>query len=458
MNKITPVILAAGKGTRMYSDLPKVLHQIGGKSMLNHVINTVNSLNIEPAIVIYGHGKEQVEAALESIPVKKVYQAEQLGTAHALLQALPFIDDDQLVLNLYADTPLISTQTLTKLISIYPENGIALLTVKLEDPTGYGRIVRNANNDVIAIVEQKEASFEIQKIQEINTGILIAKAGQLKQWLAAINNHNAQKEFYLTDIIGLAFAQNCPIKTTQPQAKMEVDGVNNRLQLATLERHYQQQQVNRLLLAGVTFTDPNRFDLRGNLIHGKDVVIDINVIIEGDVHLGHQVQVGAGAILKNCQIADHSIIKPYSIIEDSVIDENCAVGPFTRIRPQTHLKQGAQVGNFVELKKVELGEKSKAGHLTYLGDSIIGNNVNVGAGTITCNYDGANKWQTIIEDDVFIGSDSQLVAPVKIGKGATIAASTTVTNDVLENELVISRSRQQTKPNWHRPIKIKKTN
>lgn len=455
MIKINPVILAAGKGTRMYSDLPKVLHQIGGKSMLNHVLEKVNSLNIEPPIVVYGHGKEQVETILNQTSTKKVYQEQQLGTAHAVLQALPQIEDEQLVLILYADTPLISVQTLKQLIAIYPENGIALLTVTLDDPTGYGRILRNEKNEVMAIIEQKEASIDVQQIKEINTGILIAKAKQLKNWLNEIDNNNAQNEYYLTDIIKIAYQQHCSIKTTQPQENFEVEGVNNRLQLTTLERQYQKQQVQRLSLAGVGFSDPNRFDLRGSLTCGKDVNIDINVIIEGHVELGNHVEIGAGAILKNCKVADYSIIKPYSIIEDSIIGANCSIGPFSRIRPQTHLKEGVHVGNFVELKKVELGENTKAGHLTYLGDSVIGKNVNVGAGTITCNYDGANKWQTIVEDDVFIGSDSQLVAPIKIEKGATIGAGTTVTKTVLENQLAISRSRQQTLSNWKRPIKIK---
>lgn len=456
MNQITPVILAAGKGTRMYSDLPKVLHEIGGKSMLNHVLETVNTLKTNRPIVVYGHGKTQVEAVLEQTQAQKVYQAEQLGTAHAVLQALPLIDDEQLVLVLYADTPLISPKTLTELIQIYPLNGIALLTVTLDDPTGYGRILRDEHHNVIAIIEQKEASPEIQKIKEVNTGILIAKAKQLKTWLSEINNHNAQNEFYLTDIIHLAASQHCSIKTTQPKNSIEVAGVNNRLQLATLEREYQTKQAQRLLLSGVSFSDPNRFDLRGSLTHGKDVLIDVNVIIEGDVFLGNQVKIGAGAILKNCKIADKTVIKPYSIIEDAIIEEECAVGPFARIRPQSHLKQGAQVGNFVELKKTQLGENSKAGHLTYLGDSQIGKNVNIGAGTITCNYDGANKWQTIIEDDVFVGSDSQIIAPLTIEQGATIAAGTTVTKKVSKNELVLSRSPQKAISNWQRPIKLKK--
>ncbi len=452
--KRSAIILAAGKGTRMYSNLPKVLHKIGGKPMLQHVIDTVQQLNIDHINIVYGHGKNELEKSLQDQPVQLVYQAEQLGTGHAVQQAIPFIQDDEDILILYGDTPLISIETLQNLIASKPQEGIALLTVILDDPTGYGRIERQ-DGKVVAIVEQKDANAEQQKITEINTGIMLVTGKLLKQWLSRLTNNNAQKEFYLTDIIAFAHQDGYEILTSQPIKQFEVEGVNNRLQLATLERHYQQHQTEQLLLAGVTLLDPARFDLRGKLTHGKDVTIDTNVIIQGEVKLGDNVVIGAGCILKNCTIANDSEISPYSVIEDSIIAEHCTIGPFARIRPGSKLDDHAHVGNFVELKKAHLGKATKAGHLSYLGDSEIGSNVNIGAGTITCNYDGANKFKTIIEDDVFVGSDTQLIAPVKIGKGATIAAGTTVTNDVNDNELVVSRVKQRQLAGWKRPTKLK---
>ncbi|OCG25494.1 UDP-N-acetylglucosamine diphosphorylase/glucosamine-1-phosphate N-acetyltransferase [Gilliamella sp. wkB108] len=452
--KLSAIILAAGKGTRMYSNIPKVLHKIGAKPMLQHVIDTVEQLNINQINIVYGHGKEQLENALKDQPVQLVYQAEQLGTGHAVQQAIPYLQDDEDILILYADTPLISVATLQNLIAIKPKQGIALLTVLLDDPTGYGRIERK-NGKVVAIVEQKDANAEQQKINEINTGIMIVNGKLLKNWLSRLTNNNAQKEYYLTDIIAFAHQDGYDILTSHPAQQFEVEGINNRLQLASLERQYQQQQAQHLLQAGVTLLDPARFDLRGTLIHGKDVTIDCNVIIEGDVKLGDNVFIGAGCILKNCTIDDNSQISPYSIIEDSTLANNCTIGPFARLRPGNKLDEQVHVGNFVELKKTHLGKASKAGHLSYLGDSEIGSNVNIGAGTITCNYDGANKFKTIIEDEVFVGSDTQLIAPVTIGKGATIAAGTTVTNDVNDNELVISRVKQKQLAGWKRPTKIK---
>nr|WP_160407791.1 MULTISPECIES: bifunctional UDP-N-acetylglucosamine diphosphorylase/glucosamine-1-phosphate N-acetyltransferase GlmU [unclassified Gilliamella] len=451
--KLSAIILAAGKGTRMYSELPKVLHKIGGKPMLQHVIDTVQQLNINRTNIVYGHGKSQLEIALKDQHVELIYQAEQLGTGHAVQQASTYIQDDEDILILYGDTPLISVETLKNLIASKTEHGIALLTVTLDDSTGYGRIERK-NGKVIAIVEQKDASLEQQKIKEINTGIMLVTGKLLKHWLSRLSNDNAQKEYYLTDIIAFAYQDGYNIKTSQPIQQFEVEGVNNRLQLATLERQYQHQQTQNLLLAGVTLLDPTRFDLRGSLSHGKDVTIDCNVIIEGNVKLGNNVFIGAGCILKNCTIDDDSSISPYSIIEDSTIAKQCTIGPFARLRPGSQLDEQAHVGNFVELKKAHLGKASKAGHLSYLGDSEIGNNVNIGAGTITCNYDGANKFKTIIEDDVFVGSDTQLIAPVKVGKGATIAAGTTVTNNVNDNELVVSRVKQKQLAGWKRPTKL----
>lgn len=452
--KLSAIILAAGKGTRMYSNLPKVLHKIGDKPMLQHVIDTVQQLNPHYINIIYGHGKDQLEKALENQSVNLVFQAEQLGTGHAVQQAIPYIQDEEDILILYGDTPLISVQTLQTLIDNKPKQGIALLTVKLDDPTGYGRIERK-DGKVTAIVEQKDATPEQQKINEINTGIMIVTGKLLKNWLSRLTNHNAQKEYYLTDIINFAYQDGYDIITAHPIEQFEVEGVNNRLQLATLERYYQQQQAKCLLNAGVTLLDPERFDLRGTLSHGMDVTIDCNVIIKGNVKLGNNVFIGAGCILKDCIIGDNSEISPYSIIEDSIIAEQCTIGPFARLRPGSKLDEKAHVGNFVELKKAHLGKASKAGHLSYLGDSEIGSNVNIGAGTITCNYDGANKFETIIEDDVFVGSDTQLIAPVKIGKGATIAAGTTVTNNVGDNELVVSRVKQRQISGWKRPTKSK---
>jgi bifunctional UDP-N-acetylglucosamine pyrophosphorylase / glucosamine-1-phosphate N-acetyltransferase len=454
MSKLSVVILAAGKGTRMYSHLPKVLHQLGGKTLIQHVIDTVSTLSVDNIYVIYGHGKQQLEQALAGQSVQLVLQEQQLGTGHAVLQTVPYLQDDEDVLILYADTPLISSQTLTQLIASKPEQGLALLTVKLADPTGYGRIVRQ-NGDIIGIVEQKDASEAQQLIDEVNTGIMLVPGKQLKAWLARLSNHNAQNEYYLTDIIGMAHADGFKIAASHPLAAFEAEGVNNRLQLATLERLYQQHQAQQLLLAGVTLHDPARFDLRGQLEHGKDVSIDTNVIIEGQVKLGNQVIIGSGCILKDCVIDDGCVISPYTVVENAHLGKGCTVGPFARLRPGAELAENAHVGNFVELKQTKLGRGSKAGHLSYLGDSDIGDNVNIGAGTITCNYDGANKFKTIIENDVFVGSDTQLVAPVTVAKGATIGAGTTVTKNIAENELVLSRIQQRHIQGWQRPTKNK---
>ncbi|WP_321407646.1 bifunctional UDP-N-acetylglucosamine diphosphorylase/glucosamine-1-phosphate N-acetyltransferase GlmU [Tolumonas auensis] len=449
------VILAAGKGTRMRSSLPKVLHPVAGRPMVSHVIDTARSLNAEKIHLVYGHGGEAMQARLNDADVEWVLQAEQLGTGHAVAQAMPAIPDHAKVLVLYGDTPLISPVTLETLLTIQPANGIGLLTVSLANPTGYGRILR-ADGQVVGIVEQKDATAEQQLINEVNTGVLVAPAKQLKQWLSGLTNQNAQGEYYLTDVIAAAHDSGSSIQTAQPSCPQEVEGANNRLQLAQLERFYQKRAAEQLMLEGVTLLDPARFDLRGTLQCGEDVLLDVNVIIEGQVELGHRVQIGAGCVLKNCRIADDSIISPYSIIESSTLAEGCTVGPFARLRPGAELAAQAHVGNFVELKNAKLGFGSKAGHLSYLGDSDIGANVNIGAGTITCNYDGANKHKTIIEDDVFVGSDTQLVAPVRIAKGATLAAGSTITRDVAEDELVLSRVPQHHVTGWQRPVKQKK--
>ncbi|MFB4341674.1 bifunctional UDP-N-acetylglucosamine diphosphorylase/glucosamine-1-phosphate N-acetyltransferase GlmU [Pantoea sp. CS_6] len=448
------VILAAGKGTRMYSDLPKVLHTLAGKPMVQHVIDAAKGLGAQQVHLVYGHGGDQLKATLTDSAVNWVLQAEQLGTGHAMQQAAPHFADDEDIMMLYGDVPLISEETLQRLRDAKPEGGIGLLTVVLDNPTGYGRIVRE-NGTVVGIIEQKDASPVQLAINEINTGILIANGGDLKRWLAKLTNNNAQGEYYITDIIALAHQEGRVINAVHPARNSETDGVNNRLQLATLERTYQQEQAEKLLLAGVMLRDPARFDLRGTLQHGRDVEIDVNVIIEGQVTLGNRVKIGAGCVIKNSVISDDCEISPYSVIEDANLATDCTVGPFARLRPGSELAQAAHVGNFVEMKKARLGKGSKAGHLSYLGDAEIGANVNIGAGTITCNYDGANKFKTVIGDNVFVGSDTQLVAPVSVAAGATIAAGTTVMKDISTADLVYNRKEQNHKAGWQRPQKKK---
>ncbi|RLM16310.1 UDP-N-acetylglucosamine diphosphorylase/glucosamine-1-phosphate N-acetyltransferase [Gibbsiella quercinecans] len=448
------VILAAGKGTRMYSDLPKVLHPLAGKPMVQHVIDAAMKLGAKNLHLVYGHGGDLLKSTLQDGALNWVLQAEQLGTGHAMQQAAPHFADDEDVLMLYGDVPLISVDTLTRLLAAKPQGGIGLLTVKLDDPSGYGRIVREGG-EVVGIVEHKDASDEQRRINEINTGILVANGRDLKRWLGQLTNDNAQGEYYITDIIALAHHEGRKIEAVHPSRLSEVEGVNNRQQLARLERAYQSEQSEKLLLAGVMLLDPARFDLRGELDHGRDVSIDANVIIEGQVQLGNRVKIGAGCVLKNCVIGDDCEISPYSVLEDAVLAAECTVGPFARLRPGAELGQGAHVGNFVEMKKARLGKGSKAGHLTYLGDAEIGADVNIGAGTITCNYDGANKHKTIIGDNVFVGSDTQLVAPVAVADGATIGAGTTVTRNIGAGELVISRVKQLHIPGWQRPVKKK---
>ena len=437
MTKLSVVILAAGKGTRMYSDLPKVLHKVAGKPMVKHVIDTAKQLNAAQIHLIYGHGADLLKQRLADEPVNWVFQAEQLGTGHAMQQAAPFFADDENILMLYGDAPLITTETLQKLIAAKPENGIALLTVNLENPTGYGRIIRQDGN-VTAIVEQKDANAEQLKITEVNTGVMVSDGASFKKWLARLDNNNAQGEYYMTDVIGLANQDGFKVVAVQATDMMEVEGANNRLQMAALERYFQRKQAEKLLLAGVSLTDPERFDLRGELEHGKDVEIDINVIIEGNVRLGNRVKIGAGCVLKNVEIADDVEIKPYSVLENAVVGEKAAIGPFSRLRPGAELAAETHVGNFVEIKQAKVGKGSKVNHLTYIGDAEIGRDCNIGAGVITCNYDGANKFKTVIGDNVFVGSDSQLIAPVTIADNVTVAAGATVTDNVESGELVIS--------------------
>lgn len=448
---LSVVILAAGKGTRMRSKLPKVLHPIAGRSMVEHVINTAKQLDPEQIVVVAGHGIDEVRKQLKDTGVTIVEQAEQLGTGHAVDQALPAINDGNQVLVLYGDVPLIQTQTLQGLLEKQPQSGIGLLTVNLDEPMGYGRIVRDEHQKIQAIVEQKDANQEQLLIQEVNTGILSADAVCLKTWLNNIDNNNAQGEYYLTDCI--AMAAEAGVEAYHPAAAYEVEGVNSRVQLAALERRFQLEQATSLLENGVTLIDPARLDIRGELKCASDVLIDINVIVEGRVVIESGATIGANCILKDCAIGADSEIKPNSMIEGAEIGRSCAVGPFARIRPGTVLEDEAFIGNFVETKKTRLGKGSKASHLAYIGDAKVGQGVNIGAGVITCNYDGANKYLTTIENGAFIGSDSQLVAPVTIGKNATVGAGTTVTKDVPAEQLCISRVHQKHISEWERPVK-----
>lgn len=450
--QMSVVILAAGKGTRMYSDLPKVLHSLAGKPMVQHVIDAAKGLNAKNIHLVYGHGGELLKTTLNDPALHWVEQAEQLGTGHAMQQAAPWFAQDEDILMLYGDVPLISQQTLQRLREQKPEGGIGLLTVVLENPFGYGRIVRE-NGEITGIIEQKDASPEQLNITEINTGILVADSSDLQRWLAKLSNNNAQREYYITDIIAMAHQEGRRIVAVHPQNSSETEGVNNRQQLAALERIYQRETANKLLLAGVMLNDPTRFDLRGTLQHGRDVTIDINVILEGQVILGNGVTLGAGCVIKNSVIGDGCEISPYSVIEDATLEADCTVGPFARLRPGTSLAEQVHVGNFVEVKKAVLGKGTKAGHLSYLGDAEIGANVNIGAGTITCNYDGLNKSKTIIGDGVFVGSDSQFIAPVTVADGVTIAAGTTVMKDVNEESLVYNPKQQTEKTGWSRPAK-----
>ncbi len=449
---LSVVILAAGKGTRMQSNMPKVLHKIAGKSMLQHVIDAAKQLEPEQIIVVAGHEIEQVKSSVNQQEIIIAEQLEQLGTGHAVDQALPLVNPDNQILVLYGDVPLIQKETLRQLVDAQPQQGIGLLTVKLKDPSGYGRIVRNSDGRIEAIVEQKDASMEQLAINEVNTGIMAVAATSLSKWLAQIDNNNAQGEYYLTDTIAMA-SEEGGVRACHPDSAIEVEGVNSRIQLAQLERAYQKHQAERLMNEGVTLIDPARLDVRGNLSCATDVTIDVNVITEGDVTIGRGTLIGANSIIINSKIGPNCVIKPNSIIEGAVVEAECSVGPFARIRPGTELKQGAFIGNFVETKNTKLGQGSKASHLSYIGDAEVGKGVNIGAGVITCNYDGANKHLTVIEDQAFIGSDTQLVAPVIIGKGATIGAGTTVTKNVNAGELCISRVAQKQIEDWQRPVK-----
>lgn len=454
-NHINVVILAAGQGTRMKSALPKVLHPLAGLPLVQHVINTSKELKPKFINVVYGHGGEQVQKAINDSDINWVLQKEQLGTGHAVAQVSDQLSDDELVLILYGDVPLIHLDTLADLLK-QASDGISLLTVHLDNPQGYGRIVRNKKGQVENITEEKDANNEIKKIHEVNTGILAVKANLLKGWLNQLDNSNAQNEYYLTDVIAMAVKDNYIVHTTQPDNEYEVMGVNNRIQLSELERYYQNQQAQNLMAGGITLADPARIDIRGELSHGQDISIDINTVFEGNVSIGNNVSIGANCVIKDSKIADDVVILPMSILDNASVGKGSKVGPFARLRPGAVLSEKTHIGNFVEIKKSFVGLGSKVNHLSYIGDSMVGKGVNIGAGTITCNYDGANKHQTIIEDSVFVGSATQLVAPVKIGKNATIGAGSTITTDVNENELAITRVKQKSISDWARPVKVKK--
>lgn len=449
------VILAAGQGTRMKSALPKVLHRLAGIPLVQHVINTSKKLKPEIINVVYGHGGEQVQQQISDTDINWVLQEEQLGTGHAVDQVSDQLKDEQLVLILYGDVPLININTLTTLLT-QAKDGFSLLTVDLDNPQGYGRIVRDNNGKVENITEEKDASEKIKKINEVNTGILAVKANLLKGWLKQLENNNTQKEYYLTDVIAMAVKDDFTVHTTQPENEFEVLGVNNRIQLAELERYYQKEQANDLMVGGVTLADPLRIDIRGQINHGQDISIDINTVFEGNVSIGNNVFIGANCVIKDSIIEDNVEILSMSVLDNAVVGKGSKVGPFARLRPGAELSENTHIGNFVEIKKSFIDVGSKVNHLTYVGDSTVGKNVNIGAGTITCNYDGANKHQTIIEDNVFVGSATQFVAPVKIGKNSTIGAGSTITVDVGENELAITRVKQKSIFGWKRPVKAKK--
>ncbi|WP_434696340.1 bifunctional UDP-N-acetylglucosamine diphosphorylase/glucosamine-1-phosphate N-acetyltransferase GlmU [Pseudomonas sp. Z1-14] len=449
------VILAAGQGTRMRSALPKVLHPVAGNSMLGHVIHSARQLGPQRIHVVIGHGADAVRERLAADDLNFVLQDKQLGTGHAVAQAVPFITADT-VLILYGDVPLIEVDTLQRLLKHVAPRQLGLLTVELDDPTGYGRIVRNADGQVTAIVEQKDANDAQRGITEGNTGILAVPAERLGDWMSRLSNNNAQGEYYLTDVIAMAVADGLVVATEQPLDAMEVQGANDRRQLAELERHYQLRTARRLMAQGVTLRDPARFDVRGEVSVGRDVVIDINVILEGKVVIEDDVVIGPNCVIKDSTLRKGVVIKANSHLEGAVMGEGSDAGPFARLRPGTVLEARAHVGNFVELKNAHMGEGAKAGHLTYLGDAEIGARTNIGAGTITCNYDGANKWKTVLGEDVFIGSNNSLVAPVDISNGATTAAGSTLTQNVDNGQLAVGRARQRNIDGWKRPEKIKK--
>jgi bifunctional UDP-N-acetylglucosamine pyrophosphorylase / glucosamine-1-phosphate N-acetyltransferase len=449
------VVLAAGKGTRMFSRLPKVLHALGGKPLLAHVLDRARTLHADRTIVIYGHGGDAVPKVFADPALEFVLQEPQLGTGHAVQKALPHLLPGGDTLILYGDVPLTRHQTLLQLTS--NPAGLSLLTALLDDPDGYGRIVRDKDGAIARVVEEKDASANEKSIREVNTGMLCAPTARLGDWVARLTNRNAQKEYYLTDIVSLAVNSKTRVTAVQPSETWEILGVNSKEQLAYLERVYQLECARELMRKGVTLADPWRFDMRGELLCGHDVFIDVNCIFEGKVSLADDAKIGAGCVLKDVEIGAGTVIAPYSHLDGVVAGKHCRIGPYARMRPGTQLADEVRVGNFVEIKGTQIGHKSKANHLTYLGDSTIGRNVNIGAGTITCNYDGANKHRTVIEDDVFVGSDTQFIAPVTVGRGTTIGAGSTITRNTPPDELTLSRAKQVSVPGWKRPKKTVKS-
>jgi bifunctional UDP-N-acetylglucosamine pyrophosphorylase / glucosamine-1-phosphate N-acetyltransferase len=453
--QLSIVILAAGQGKRMKSALPKVLQPLAGRPLLKHVIDTARSLEPAAIHVVYGHGGDQVREALKDEPVSWVLQAERLGTGHAVMQAMPGVPNDHVVLVLYGDVPLISRSVLSELVSLAGSLQTALLTVELEDPTGYGRIVRGKRGRVQRIVEQKDASKKELRIRECNTGVLAAPARLLKKWLKSLGNDNSQGEYYLTDVIAMAAKDKAAVNPLVARNVIEVLGVNDKSQLADLESALRRRMAWDLMLAGVTVVDPARLDVRGSVTHGTDVFIDVNVVLEGNVKLGDRVRIGPNCVVRNSEIGDDTEVLPNCVVDSAVIGKSCNIGPFARFRPTSTLADGVHIGNFVEVKNSTMGQSSKANHLAYVGDAQVGSRVNIGAGTIIANYDGANKHRTTIADDVHTGSNSVLVAPITVGAGATIGAGSTVVHEVPAGKLTLARARQTTIDEWQRPTKQK---
>jgi bifunctional UDP-N-acetylglucosamine pyrophosphorylase/glucosamine-1-phosphate N-acetyltransferase len=454
---ISVVILAAGQGKRMKSDLPKVLQPLAGRPLLQHVIDTARELDAADIHVVYGHGGERVREALASPDLTWALQAEQHGTGHAVMQAMPEVPDDHLALILYGDVPMVEAATLRRLVEAASDTSIGVLSVRMKDPSGYGRIVRDGARNVARIVEHKDANAKERAIDEVNTGLMAVPAKRLREWLGQLKNDNAQGEYYLTDIVVMAAKAGLRVNAVLADREDEVLGVNDKVQLAEVEAVYRRRRANELMLQGVTLVDPARFDARGTVEAGRDVFIDVNVVLEGKVVLGNRVRIGPNVVIKDTTIGDDTVVFPNCVIDKATIGSSCNIGPFARFRPTSTLDAGVHIGNFVEVKNSTLGPGSKANHLTYLGDTDIGSKVNVGAGTVTCNYDGANKWRTRIGDGAFIGSGSMLVAPVTIGAGATIGAGSTITKDAPDDKLTLERAKQVTLDNWKRPEKKPKT-
>jgi bifunctional UDP-N-acetylglucosamine pyrophosphorylase/glucosamine-1-phosphate N-acetyltransferase len=452
---LSVVILAAGQGKRMHSDLPKVLQPLGGMTLLEHVVKNAAALSAHAVHVVYGHGAEAVQAAHRHLKLSWVLQAEQLGTGHAVMQALPNIPDGDQVLVLYGDVPLVRPETLKRLTDSAAQGGLAVLTARVPDPKGYGRMLRDGAGRVTRIVEEKDASPAERWIDEINTGLMACEAGKLRRWLAKVGNQNAQKEYYLTDVIAMAVADGTAVDGVLAEDHNETCGINDKQQLAQAEKALRKRTAIELMLAGLTLRDPRRFDLRGSLEFGRDCVIDVNCVLEGRVKLGERVRIGPQAVIRDCEIGDDSEVLAHSVLDGARIGRKVRIGPFARIRPETELGDEAHIGNFVEVKKSRIGKGSKANHLAYVGDAQVGEQANIGAGVITCNYDGALKHVTVIGDGAFVGSDVTLVAPVSIGPGAYIGAGSTITKDAPAGQLTLARARQESKPDWKPPVKKK---